>query len=265
MRRLGTIYSLPNGLVLQNANEDMRIPMTLLGTANPNETVSSRQMKLDTLIWATSIIRAQSSRNSSTAWPDTQVDALECGLYYCVNHYESAVQNGVLNETVNEVAGVTRNPDSWILQNEEYLSDVLNDTMRQSIAYDPVWSTFKRSDLMLDAGVPSSRFNISQVAVDSISSFFQSHFALDLVSVNFSNNPPNQRLSGYYDELHNHYAPSVAQVFYTTAMGDIPSVFRALAASMSNALRAGADVAKSGAQLVVQGLRGVTTGYARVE
>ncbi|KAK3935004.1 hypothetical protein QBC46DRAFT_358576 [Diplogelasinospora grovesii] len=262
IRRPGTLYVLPNGLVIENFDDEMRIAMTLLGTTNSSETVSFRGMKLDTLIWGTSIIRAMSPINSSISWPDTQVDALECGLYYCVNRYESAVQNGVLNETINEVAGATRNPNSWVLLNEMYLDGVLNDTMRKSIAYDPMWSTFKRSDLMLDAG-PSDRFNISQVAVDSISSFFQTQFASDTLSVNFSSNPPRQRLNGYYDALVDHYAPSMAQVLYNTAVGDIPLVFGALATSMNNALRAGADT-ESEAQLV-RGKLGVEMTYYRIE
>lgn len=261
IRKPGTLYALPNGLVIQNSDDEMRIPMTLLGTTNSSETASLRGMTPDTLIWGTSIIRAASPINSSTAWQYTQVDALECGLYYCVNRYESVVENGTLKETVNEVQGVTRNPDSWVLLNEMYYGGVFNDTMLKSIAYDPVWSTFARSDLMLDAG-PLDYFNISQEAVDSISSFFQTNFASDTLSVNFTSNPPRQRLNGYYNAIGEQYAPSIAQVLYNTPVGDIPLVFKALATSMSNALRAGADP-ESEAQLV-RGKVGVEMTYYRI-
>lgn len=81
--------------------------MTTLGTANATETVC--MPKLDTLIWSTAMIQAEPDpRNTSAAWPDLPISAMECVLFYCVTEYETIVSNGAPRVVKREVPDATR-------------------------------------------------------------------------------------------------------------------------------------------------------------
>jgi len=242
----GTGFILPNGLIIDNLDGDEELEfsevlMTAFGTANASQT--NTMQDLDTLIWATSFIksgRANPNDTTGARWPDLPLSAVECALFYCVNTYESAVVDGVLAENATRVESAARNPLSWQpLPNMEYDLSIFTQEELDSLAFGQFKSFVRHTDLQLTS--PSGgTFNISQATVDSISSYFQSNFAATPVDYNFSSSHPHGRLNGFYVVAGQaHYSPSEMQAFYDAA--DVEDLFVALAASMSNAVRAGAD------------------------
>ncbi|MCJ1438974.1 hypothetical protein MMC27_008364 [Xylographa pallens] len=239
-----TEYSLPNGLYIDNLNgfqygyggqsntpENVVIPgvvlMTTFGTGNASLTNTFQDNNL--LIWAASMLRIRpNSSNSSAAWPDLPVEATECALYFCVNQYESNVTDGILQETVTSMTNATRSLDSWQWYDDSDIT--LNPSQATSLEFSNPWSVVSRTDLML-----GDSFNMSQNAVDSISSYFQTFLSTNLASL-----IGNDSINGYMlNDSQLQFTPSAVQPLYASA--DLNATFYALAASMSNAIRAGSD------------------------
>ncbi|KAI9723150.1 MAG: hypothetical protein M1828_004253 [Chrysothrix sp. TS-e1954] len=180
-------------------------------------------------------------------WPHIPVEATECALYYCVKRYNSSVQNGTLHEIETSAPNASRVSDSWQSPPSwKYAEDVkINETLQKSLIFNNVTSILPRSDLML-----GDHFNISCIGVDGISSYFQSQFSRDSdynikrEFVGDQHRPPafaaNFTLNGYC--ISNgpiQYDPPVVQAFYQSP--DLTDTFRALAKSMSNAMRVNSD------------------------
>ncbi|KAI1416841.1 hypothetical protein F5Y13DRAFT_204215 [Hypoxylon sp. FL1857] len=56
---------------------------------------------LDTMITAVDILKAAAGyETKQLRWDETPVSATECALYFCVNAYESVVENGILTERI---------------------------------------------------------------------------------------------------------------------------------------------------------------------
>ena len=73
--------------------------MTADGTSDPNGTVNFRDSQ--TLLWATTILRARDGYMSmNTAWEDDGPLATECGLYVCLEAYNSTFTSSQLTETI---------------------------------------------------------------------------------------------------------------------------------------------------------------------
>lgn len=261
----GTSFRLPNGLYLDNANKwkygtsstgmySGAVMMATLGTANASETVSAQD--LDTLIWSMSMIRAEpDSTNASAAWPDLPLLATECALFYCVNHYETLVSNGTLREVSRQVADSTRDKTSW--QPEGANTDILNGSQLTSLAFDKFYSLVPRTDLVLLSPETGSRFNISKAAVDSISDYYQSTFASEL------HNYSEGIFNGYYMTSGQvQYEPGVMQALFGSK--DLNATFTALAVSMSNAIRTGADETFDGVPISVIGSKGDIVTFYRI-
>lgn len=284
----GTAFRLPNGLYIDNQNgwiyggKDVQGPngpiygavmMTTFGTGNASETVSMQDM--DTLIWSMTMIRVSAdSTNASAAWPDLPRSAMECAISYCVNNLEMEVVNGTLQENVQQASDVTRTSDSWQPVGDH--TDVLNATMVESIEFNGYFSIVPRTDLSLRSAATGGRFNVSQAAVDSISSYIRGTLASTLRELNITTRADEGRdlagrLNGYYMMTENEqYSPSAMQVLFSSG-GDDPdgglrATFAALAASMSNAVRTGADDNFGGAAASarVSGKRGELTTFYRI-
>lgn len=279
----GTAFRLPNGFYIDNMNgkrPDLgrflrgSIMLATLGTDNASETTNKPDV--DALIWSMSMLHADENRADSLAvWPDFPIAAIECALYYCVKSYNISVTNGILREDSKQVAGVTRARGSWGIPQDyvnaiypEGYAGVLSDSQINSIAFDELASTLPRSDLALLAPASSGArfFNISQNAVDSISSHFQSMFAPDLNSFNIGGAPALMgRFNGYCERSESEGSdcePSVMQTLLSST--DLGATFEALAASMSSALRTGADESFEGWAASVAGQRGDTITYYRI-
>lgn len=241
-----TTFQLPNGLLLSNRNGlnggqlDYMVYMTTYGTGNTSNTITFKDN--DSLIWSLTILKMADSDSASAVWPDTPIEALECGLYYCVKEFTPVAANGTLQE--NEILlDRPRVADSWQVNNPDY-TDPTNWTseMYNSLEYNNITGPFPRTDLMLEGG-----FNISQKAVHSISAHFQNTFigesyvdpnrGFGINSTYKANLTFPMALNGWYHTLD--FKPSMEQSLYETS--GLNETFRCLARSMSNAIRAGDD------------------------
>ncbi|KAK0622713.1 hypothetical protein B0T14DRAFT_564141 [Immersiella caudata] len=262
-------YSLPSGLYLDNSLE-----MALRGTTNATRSLAFGN--ITTLIWSQSILRHPPSTNITTLPLTTAnpgVSAQECVLYYCVNAYTSTVTGGVLSESISPSPDHSaRDPSSWALFSTfpNQPPPVFSPARQLDISYHPRFSSPSRTDLSFTGG----GYNISQTAINSISSFVQRTFAsctgltvnctttLEPVADNWT------PLNGFYMTVRTgpQYEPSAAQELWSTARVD--GLFEAVARSMSNALRAGGDADRPGAigeGNMVLGRVGVVTVLYRVD
>lgn len=272
---LGTAFTLPNGLYMFNANgweygsgesivTDGKAAtegylMTALGTDNASETITAQD--LDTMIWALSMLRVRPGPNTTTiTWPDLPLSAMECALFYCVNSYDFKVLNGTLLVTTDQIMDTKRAENSWIAQD---IQKHLNKSMSESIAFSEWYSEILRTDLML-VSPSGSRFNISQPAVDSISHYYQSSSAFTLYDFKWQiSDFKTVRFNGFYmNDSQIKYEPSIMQALF--ASQDLNATFTALAASMSNAIRTGADETFDGVPRVVTGNKGEWKTFYRV-
>ncbi|OJD28768.1 uncharacterized protein BKCO1_1130001 [Diplodia corticola] len=263
----GTSYRLPNGLFLDNIDgwqwgaepQYGAMFMTTYGTSNASLTNSLQDLS-DTLIWAAGVLKTgPDAANATAAWPDLPVEAAECALYYCVNRYQTSVRNGSLVEEVSVVDGAHRAADSWQLVDFPDAWEAYNESMVESIAFDAYFSAAERSDLALVAP-DGEMFNLSQNAVESISSYFMTTFQADLQAYNESNGTVEGQINGWYmNSTSIQYQPSAIQPFWKSE--DLNETFVTLATSMTNALRADADadgatmVGKSGLMMTYYSVR----------
>ncbi|RSL63972.1 hypothetical protein CEP53_004237 [Fusarium sp. AF-6] len=116
---------------------DVDCPDTYLSatiTTNPGRTIHFRNSS--TLVLAIQYLQGDNSwRENKTTWQDTQVTTQECGLYFCINEYETSLEQGVLKERVvnswvNKTAN-SHNPhpgEDWrnAVEYREYLNNTLD-------------------------------------------------------------------------------------------------------------------------------------------
>lgn len=213
-----TEYRLPNGL-----RGDSSILMTAFGTSNATESISFASH--DTLIWSmTTMNLTKNDQSSSMYAPPAKVSAIECGLWYCVNDYTSAIKNGNLTEIVRPGPS-KRNVDSWRPIKNSYGFDRLVAPPPSTVNYDGTTSSVLRTDLQLDEG-----FNISQAAVYSVSKLMNDTFAV----------PRRLGINAYVLADDNMtYIPTAMQSLYSSH--DLNATFASLAKSMTNNIRQNDD------------------------
>jgi hypothetical protein len=246
----GAPYYMPIGHSSDLDRPIQSVFMTTFGTGNASRTNSFQNS--NSLLWAMSFLKMQAPPNGTTAskgWPDVPVEAIECGLLYCVNQYTSSVRDGTLYEAEVPVPDATRNQDSWKLIDYSYqnLEGIFIDSQRtDSLEFNSSTSSWQRTDLMFGDG-----FNLSWEAVNSLSSQFQSQFTSpEQINAsehrNFTITPDYMPINGYYKNLLNSlnhdgmkFSPSVMQILYKSP--DLNDTFRRIARGLSNAIRAGAD------------------------
>ncbi|TGO40884.1 hypothetical protein BHYA_0030g00510 [Botrytis hyacinthi] len=252
----GTAFRLPNGLFIDGfdgwnyttKDTSLKIPggifMTTYGTGNGSETVSLQD--IDTLIWAMTFLKVHPPQDGSNqTWPNLEIEARECGLYYCVNRYHSTISSGTLSEDISEVTSAKRDPDSWQITSSKWAA-VLNSSTVSSLNFDSKLSAAPRSDLSL-----GGKYNASQAAFNSVSSYFSDLFSTNLKITHNVTETQQARLNGYIMSDGNlQYKPSSMQAFNTS--NDLPATFASLAKSMSNSIRANDDGAKLQAGIVYE-------------
>lgn len=237
-----TKYWLPNGL-----SGDTSIQMTAYGTSNETESVSFTSH--DTLIWSMTMMNFTAKEEPTAS---VSVSAIECGLWYCVNSYKSAVKDGNLTETI-ESAPSKRKPGSWRPFFEPM--DWQPEVDPPPIIYNRTSPYISRMDLQLGEG-----FNLSQAAIYSISDFMYATFAtpirkkginawvVHLFDTNTTTfNPPTT------------YKPTAMQMLYKSQ--DLEATFASLAKSMTNNIRRNSDnntvaYGKEGKYMVLIRIRG---------
>lgn len=255
------VRQLPNGLQTYYA-----YPMYAYGSGNENNSVSFTSY--DTLIWSMAMINATLKDPETKA---AEYSAIECGLWYCVNNYTSAVKDGILTEII-EPAPSARDPDSWrpFVYNGDIREDINSDGLSKSInVYDtsivirpdegeghssPI--LLKRTVLQLGEG-----FNLSQAAIYSISKLMNNTFVdLKAMADGYGNAVVSHGPPGGGDSEHGGrtYHPTVMQSLYHSQ--DLEKIFASLARSMTNHIRQN-DVNNS----VVYGREGKVVALFRIQ
>lgn len=124
----------PNGFIseyLLGPYENRKVELVAQSTCNPSKTVSFRHLK--TLIISFSMLRISPSYlNNSQKWENATITAEECALYFCTNIYRSAVEQGVLRETVLGSYS-NRNLDSYKIGANLTRSRILNHSFNHSL------------------------------------------------------------------------------------------------------------------------------------
>jgi lambda repressor-like predicted transcriptional regulator len=176
--------------------------MTAYGTGDSNRTASFQD--LDTLIWSTSVIHHddaerwrlqkeyqdtregpyngdedvdEEKENPWNFWPNTPVRATECALYYCVKEIDERFEGNVPSEVSKEVDFV-RTPESYQHKEDDpYLHWPENTPDSYgSLEFHERYSAASMTPLSLEytnaTGFTSS-YNVTDVAVKAISSYFQ--------------------------------------------------------------------------------------------
>lgn len=208
-------YQLPNGL-----RGDRTTLMTAYGTGNLTESISFGSH--DTLIWSMTMMNFTGDHSVAVDSPPVKVSAIECGLWYCVNAYTTAIKNGNLTEIVRP--GLSkRNMDSWQPTGNSF-RNILITPPPKTINYD-LTSSVQRTDLQLDES-----FNVSQAAVYGISQLMKDTFAVTR----------HDKINAFalWGET-NTYVPTVMQSLYNSP--DIEATFASLAKSMTNNLQQNDD------------------------
>ncbi|KAL8646157.1 MAG: hypothetical protein Q9226_006990 [Calogaya cf. arnoldii] len=231
-----TEYRLPNGLSLDNMeHQNSTTYMTGYGTSNASESLSFSSK--DTFLWSLAMIRIARA-DTLSEWPESAVTALECGLWYCVNEYSSAVVKGKLVET-SSPAPSTRSPKSWQLlplPEQPHFTVEQNITNRpeDTLNYYEDSSSLVRTDLQLGDG-----FNLTQTAIYGISKAMNETFLV---------NPAVNDTSGRTSFINSYvlarggfvtYHPTVMQTLYGSP--NLDATFAALAKSMTNTIRGNGD------------------------
>ncbi|KAF5002015.1 hypothetical protein FDECE_10757 [Fusarium decemcellulare] len=155
-------------------------------TTNPGRTFSFRNLR--TLLLAIQFMKADDSwKNNKTVWEETPITTQECGLYFCINEYESVLDQGVLREKILS-SWVNKAPDSYLSDRHgtrEYLQ-ALNYTL------DMGGGTVRLSDLQLyipdedfrsrSANSTQQKFNVTQATIISWLNIIKEGFMADCKS-----------------------------------------------------------------------------------
>lgn len=206
-------YRLPNGL---RSFHDRNVLMSAYSTSLCNRTVSFTSF--DTLLWSTTIINLTMKEKLS---------AIECGLWYCVNSYKSAVENGILTEIIQSAFSKKR-IDSWqrFLKDKQDHGVIVgrNGSDRENSAL----FSYRRTDLQLGEG-----FNVSQGAHYSILRLLMNTFT-----------KPNIEYTGFADSDYVLVGPGLSsppamQSLYNSQ--DLAATFATLAKSITNNFRQNGD------------------------
>lgn len=137
--------------------------MTTFGTGNASKTNTfNNDVNIaDSLIWSMGILRVRPLANTDAVWLSRAVEAMGCGLYYCVKQYSSGGENGVLLETETQINNAPRDPNSWQLDDEDLdrldVKFYANADVIDSIEYnETTFPMSPRTDLMF-----GNEFNVS--------------------------------------------------------------------------------------------------------
>jgi hypothetical protein len=185
-------YSLPNGLNIDNLNpstygNSKPLLMTARSTLRPSETLTFQSNT--TMLFAISVMRVPSAEypvEGHWATAETNVQATECGLYFCVKQFVSKFHKGKLVEVSKEIAA-SRDESSWqvaIYQGQDGVE--YEPGINPSV--DALFSNntyFPRTDLQIAVPHNISATNdlnsvsVTQPAVDGLSSYLNDRMTDD--------------------------------------------------------------------------------------
>ena len=166
-------------------------------------------------------------------------EAIECALRYCVKQYDSTAASSQIQESGQVIESAARASGSWKLDSVDRseinkTAKVDNVTVTNADINDLDFKSptvsYTRTDLML-----GNQYNISQTAVNGISSLMYNTFTYDQTSEEFIN---GVYITGSrYGDMQ--YNPSASQRLWDSQ--NLEESFETLAVSMSNAIRARSD------------------------
>lgn len=261
------IYVLPNGL-----GGNFEYLMVGLGSVDRNESVSFTSF--DTLIWSMTMMNI-TTKEKPTRDFSVSVSAIECGIWYCVNSYQAAVENGKFIETF-QPAPSTKNPDSWLpITNDttvvisplEFVVDdppsvesIIDGTVSADIHRPPTHrgpldvpgtiELAERTDLQIGEG-----FNVSQAAILAIATSIYDTLASAYVKyepsitndysgsypikLNALVKNPIDYFANFTSEGARVYGPPAMEALYNSP--DLEATFSSLAKSLTNHIRQNSD------------------------
>ncbi|KAI8633586.1 hypothetical protein F5Y19DRAFT_461942 [Xylariaceae sp. FL1651] len=158
----------------------------MTGTIFPDSESTLSYQNLSTMLYAMQLIRATKTfEEGATTWKQTEITATECAIYFCVNLYNTTVDDGRLSERVT-ASWSSSDPSSY--QAVSRTPGTRFDYLAESI-YTP---NFLATDVLrndLEIAIPEHdrkkygiaediNFGLSQTAIQEIGSAFSDHFAL---------------------------------------------------------------------------------------
>ena len=191
-------YRLSNGLTLPKNSDTNILIEWMVGFGTGNESQSMSFGSKDTLIWSMTMIRVL-----DPGIPNSSVTAAECGLWYCIQNFDSMVQDGNLIERVS-LAPSMRLHNSWQPSKDDVwlkwdTHDAWSRTSLETAKHDswakPATKNYK-GQYTLSFGMSSvdsvtdlqlgDHFNVSQEAVYGISNLMSITFTRSLDEVNMT-------------------------------------------------------------------------------
>jgi hypothetical protein len=272
-----TVFRLPTGQFIANMDGFMETRtgpngapnsvMSASGTGIPGKTLSLQD--IDTLIWSTNILAINPPRNKLNQttpiggkWPDMPLISYECGLYWCVNQYESVVRNNTLSEHVTELQATVEMPKgdsfSWPFQALQFNRTVLGSG---------IWP----SGIGLCGPKREGNyrcFNVTVGAVLSLNNYFQTLLTTGSSLTNDTVGLGPNTLHNKGGLVAGRSVPTALGGIWTTGKPDLQATFDALARSMTNAVRGsanGADGTVSSVPGSAQGVSGITQTVFRMQ
>jgi hypothetical protein len=287
-----TAYVLPNGHFIANIDgcppyngesvwaecddeqplitySDRRSTATTFGTGNPKKTNTMKDV--NTLIWSTSIIYPDvgwANKSSSVLgdmpdddsddvikWPEVEMKAQECALYYCMKTVRASVEGNQLTEDIQENKTVTLTDYSWERGDER--PDAIPENIppndeKDSLEFHKYYSVVDYSDLTFNTTDVWSAY-ISQDSVKSISAYFQTLFKGQVTGPNYRKHLEdklgkdavgiNGATYGPYDPetFAMESTPPAITNMWSWRKNNMTRVFHGLAASMTNEMRRNYD------------------------
>ncbi|KAM5351084.1 hypothetical protein ACJ41O_003807 [Fusarium nematophilum] len=246
---------------------DDRYAMTSFGTGNPNKTNSMKD--IDTLIWSMSVIHpdveylndtsftpgaANDTMDKRFYWPDIPMQAMECSLYYCIKHVDSAIQGNQLREHITEAQDWRRDLDSWERTDNDDMPqrNTPPDDEVDSLEFNLWYSAAGYTDLRLERLGNNKTAEPMTVAAASVKSI--SHHMQDLFRGNWTNTTEIRKaleeklgkgavgFNGMsrgpdQDELTMEASPPAIDGVWTWKSTNMTRKFYTLATSMTNEMR----------------------------
>ena len=247
---------------------DDRSTATTFGTGNRNKTNTMKDIKA--LIWSTSIIYPDvewANRSSSALgempddgetikWPDVELKAEECALYYCMKTVKSSVEGNQLTEDIEEDKTSPLTDYSWVRGNERSNAipeNIPPDDEKDSLEFNMYYSVVDYSDLTFNTSTVWTSY-VDQKSVKAISAYFQSLFKGDFTrGPNYKKHLEdklgkgavgiNGATYGPYDPttFAMESEPSALTNMWSWRKNNMTRVFHGLAASMTNEMRRNYD------------------------
>ncbi|TPX12323.1 uncharacterized protein E0L32_006970 [Thyridium curvatum] len=250
-----TAFRLPTGQFIANMDSYMEkstgsngappFLMSASGTGVPSRTLSLQESK--SLIWSINILAiaprhddlSNKTKPVGGKWPEMGLVSGECGLYWCVNQYESVLRNNTLSERVTEQETTFNMP----------LDDIINRTwpfdglqFKPTVVDTGIWpGHIGLCDTKKEGGFGC--LNVSIDSVLSLNSYFQTLLTTGAPSANATAGLGQDALHNEGVLVNGRSVPTALSGIWTDAsqgLQDLQSRFEALALSTTNAIRSSA-------------------------